>query len=267
MAVLQRNHTHQRTTNLALAGTALCAAPFVVVYNWFVIAMILSRLAPGAAWGAWLLALAAPFGIMARGIFARPAPFLTVSIVGLCLAVVALLMRPKRRVTQAFCVGVIALIIALPLAWRYRPALSAAQGQRAIVVTQPGPLAGVVKAAQVAADERPCTYELLGWQGQTLYYRATCAGESALMAFAPAAEALPAPVEGLPLAWEHVTLSESAALDLVRARSVRPTRYEAMTRPLLLTGDALASADGRWTALVSQHIYGPQDVLVIAAAD
>jgi hypothetical protein len=267
MAVLESTDTRQRAGNLALAGVALCAAPFVVVYGWFALGAILSRLSPSATGGVWILALYAPFGLMARGIFARLAPYVAISVAGLGLALVALWLRPWRRLAQVLCIGAIALIALLPLAWRYRPALSAAPGWRALAITRPGPLAGIVKAAQVAAEERPCSYALLGWQGDRVYYRATCGDTTALMAYAPGQEAAPQGADALPLAWDHAALSTSEALALVRASFVRPAQYEATTRPLLLAGDALASADGRWTALVSQHIYGPQDVLVIEATE
>ncbi|MCA9945240.1 MAG: hypothetical protein KC449_17265, partial [Anaerolineales bacterium] len=53
------------------------------------------------------------------------------------------------------------------------------------------------------------------------------------------------------------------ALQMVRADGVRPVKYEAVTREILLVGDGLTSPDGQWTAIISQHIYAPQDILLI----
>jgi hypothetical protein len=34
----------------------------------------------------------------------------------------------------------------------------------------------------------------------------------------------------------------------------------------MLKGDGLLSPEGRWVALITQHIYGPQDVIIVPTA-
>jgi hypothetical protein len=250
----------RRVVRLVAAGLALSVAPFLVIYGWLALATLLQGSHP-AAWGAYAYT---PYGLLAQGVFARPVAYLALSVSGLALALVILWLPGQRRRVRGWAIFAVALIALLPAAWRYQPALGAAPGLRAIVATRP--LLGVVKSAQVAAEMRPCSYALLGWQGGQLYYRAMCTAGSVLMAWAPESADAPTRVDTLPRAWDHLTIPEHEALALVRAAGVRPVTHEAVTRPLLLAGDALASADGRCTALVSQHLYGPQDVLVLVAA-
>ena len=117
-------------------------------------------------------------------------------------------------------------IVALLFIFRYSAALSAAPGYEAIWVTEPSFPAGYVKTGQIILELQPCTYELLGWQEETLYYQSNCQ-------------------ENIQF-WQY---------------------KEMVTRRVLLAGNGMATQDGEWTAVVSQHVYAPQDVLIVKAQD
>jgi hypothetical protein len=50
---------------------------------------------------------------------------------------------------------------------------------------------------------------------------------------------------------------------MVTVPGVAPQAVEPWVREVSLRSEGYVSLDGRWTALLSQHIYGPQDILII----
>jgi hypothetical protein len=157
----------------------------------------------------------------------------------------------------------IVIIIALLLIFRYPAALSAAPGFEAIWVTQPRFLAGYVKTGQMFVEYRPCIYELLGWQDDSLYYQSDCRENIQYWQYAVSQNKRAERVTAVPPNLIQTIIPHETALPMVRADGVRPVGYEAVTREILLVGDGLASPDGSWTAVISQHIYAPQDILLI----
>jgi len=160
----------------------------------------------------------------------------------------------------------VAGIVAFPRLFRYQPAVVAAPGVVLHVATQPGWLGGLKKMEQDLADQIPSTYTLLGWSADgVLYYRETdtATQTTRAWAYAPGKGARPqlvtAPTGIVPTA----VIPREALLELVRARAW-PSSAEPSTRPLLIRADGLASPDGRWAAVVTKHIYGPEDVIVVA---
>jgi hypothetical protein len=53
----------------------------------------------------------------------------------------------------------------------------------------------------------------------------------------------------------------------VSASGVSPQETEAVTRSIVLASEGFMSADGKWVAFVSQHVYGPQDIVVISQSE
>jgi hypothetical protein len=155
------------------------------------------------------------------------------------------------------------LIVALLLIFRYSPALSAAPGFEATWVTQPRFPAGYVKTGQIIFEHQPCFYKLLGWQGNSLFYQAECQGEVQFWQYGVSQNKRAELVTAVPLNLSQNVIPHEEALQMVRADGVRPVEYEAITREILLVGAGLAAPDGSWTAVISQHIYAPQDILLI----
>ncbi len=165
--------------------------------------------------------------------------------------------------------GILVLLLGTPLLIRYRPAAEALPGVEMQIVERPGLLAGMVKSYQNMAEIRGCQYEPLGWvDEQTLLYRTWCGGGYS--------------AEG---EWEPGTPSETRFYDVESGHSgtytsdgeilretcdpfrcVRP--YLSYTPQGYYAGaypEPLLSPDGRWVAFTAKHVFGPEDLLVIAS--
>lgn len=147
---------------------------------------------------------------------------------------------------------------------RYHPALLAAPGYTLHNITDPGWLNGRIKTLQAIIEQVPCTYTLLGWQeDEQLYYEATCDGNGQMWRYAVTAdrtEKVDALPEDLYVAAVPVSTIEEGLL-----ANVYPPELATVSRRTFITGEPLASGNGRYTALVSRHVYGPQDVLILSS--
>ncbi|GJM42548.1 MAG: hypothetical protein DHS20C20_28300 [Ardenticatenaceae bacterium] len=162
-----------------------------------------------------------------------------------------------------FLAGFLLIILALFTWLRYHPALLAAPGFTLHNITEPGWLNGRVKSVQAIAEITPCTYTLLGWQDEThFYYEAECGQRSQLWRYTIATEQLekatatPNDLYAEAVPAENVTEAVLA--------NVYPRELATVSREVFIEGDVFPSLDGRFTALISRHIYGPQDVLLIS---
>jgi hypothetical protein len=132
--------------------------------------------------------------------------------------------------------------------------------------TQPGRLEGVAKQARVLTEARNCEYVLLGWNAQgRLYYTEPCTDRNPqVWTYQPDQAGSPRPVTGAPTDLSQMTIPRGAILERVRAHSRRPAHTEPDVRRLEVRQSGLASPDGRWVAVVVQHIYGPEDVILLS---
>jgi hypothetical protein len=259
--------TFRTPKSLAVLATIL-SVPFLSFY-W----MALHRFIPDVVVAHspnWLtplsMGLYLPFAFFAYTLFGNVPGYILVTGAGIATAAVGLIRERANKRLRVWLLIVLCSIIAFPLAFRYQPALTAAPGYRMHTVTDPGFLGGIVKASQNITEQTPCTYELLGWSTEhNLYYRATCSAETAIWRYAPAQSDSHTRVANPPAALSASTASEDRVLAMVRAGGVRPERYEPVTRPLLLKSSGLVSPDGHWVAVVTQHVYGTQDVIVLYA--
>ncbi len=197
-------------------------------------------------------------------LFADLGRYLAASAAGIVFSIAALTLRRPRPVTAILLVLGLVAILAFPWYYRYRPALTPAPGHTMLVATQAGLLDGVVKRAQLGAELLPCRYQLLGWSGAgELYYQSTCDADSRLWAVAPDPEATPRAVTEAPIGLVAEE-SQSAVVGAVRHVGSDPL-YESNLRLAAIRGKVgMPSPDGRWVALVSRHIYGPEDVLIVS---
>jgi len=193
-----------------------------------------------------------------------PGVYLAVSVLGVAASVVALAARTlawRWRLAAALSLFAIA---AFPFVYRYAPALNAAPGYQTLWVTEPTLWEGLTKRAQVTLEQRPCIYNLLGWDAETLYFQAACGAGEQVWRYQPGAGRSAEPVRETPSALSRI---KQSALEVVRADGVQPAHLEPSTRAVKLRGEGLASPDGRHVAVIARHIYGPEDVLVIAPAE
>lgn len=183
--------------------------------------------------------------------------YVGLSVLGLALAVAALVWgRPGWPGRIALAVGLLG-IIALPAVFRYEPAVDVDPGYVMRVPTEPGLLAGVVKATQTGAEVRRCEYELLGWSGSegALYGEEVCGGRTVSWAYWPASDDYVREVPTIPedLVGEQVTELPGVHSVLAGAES------------LVVLQPVLRSPDGERHAFVARHIYGPEDVVVVSS--
>jgi len=164
-------------------------------------------------------------------------------------------------------------VIALPWLLPYEPALDPVPGVTMQVVTQPSnPIESFVKMAYFFSEEVPCEYNLLGWSAKNqLYYSSQCGTEEQIWFVDPDQPDNPTPTTDLPndLTGKNNKQEQEAlrqeVLEMVRAEGVRPEHAERSVREIYLREGSLRSPNGQWIAIKSQHIYAPQDVVLIRA--
>lgn len=149
---------------------------------------------------------------------------------------------------------------------RYQPALGAAPGYTMYHVTDPGWLNGRFKTLQAIVEYVPCTYTLLGWQGENaLYYQSTCGDREQLWRYDLASEKVEkaaAPPDEL----YAVPTPFSTIIDNLIVTNIYPPELATVSQQTFTRGEPLGSENGRYTALVSRHVYGPQDVVILTTA-
>lgn len=221
----------------------------------------------------WLVLLLMPlsfvqyasFAFFAMTLFGNLSTYLLATLASVAVTGVGLAKGRPGKLLGAWLVLLLVATLAFPLVCRYQPALWAAPGYQSEWVTNPGFLGGVVKAAQNIVEQRPCTYELLGWSADNrLHYSATCGAETQVWQHAPGGRSVQVSVAPADLSVD--TLSKHTAVTMLRTE-IKPAVYEEQTRRLLLESDGFISPDGQWTAVVTQHLYGAQDVVLLSRVE
>jgi len=222
--------------------------------------MALSRLVPDAMMAqspGWLMplsiALYLPFAFFAYTLFGNLYAYILATIASVTAVVTALVKGRPSKLLRVWLLLVTCAITAFPLFFRYQPALVAGPGYRMQLVTNPGFLGGIIKASQNLVDN-------------LLYYRATCGAEAQIWRYSPTQRGSHTQVSSSPASLSVSTIPKDAVLGMVRSGGVRPEAYESVTRPILLESRGVVSPDGRWTAVVTQHVYGTQDVIILTDA-
>ncbi|MEA3397893.1 MAG: hypothetical protein U9R05_10565 [Chloroflexota bacterium] len=277
MALLTRRWEQNERWHFILIGVAVpLAMPFLAYWPLSLLLRLSYRLFPSFSTPGVFFGMGA-YPFLSASLLSDVTRYVLLSLAALLLTLVALIWLIARERGQVwrrkrFYLPVVALvaILAFPLLMRYRPAVQAAHGVELRVVEQPGLLAGTVKRCQTVAEIRECQYEPLGWAAQTLVYRKWCDGYYDMDGRHPGDPQPPQAYhldtgEISPFAGELDTLSrESCPL----SRCVSPVLAAEQPFPLgYLPGQyktALVSPDGRWVAFTAEHIYGPEDLLVIS---
>ncbi len=249
---------------IVLVGlTCLFALPFLLIAPTYLLLRLLYHLFPSPRW--FWLELPALFSARLLSDTTR---YVMLSLLALGLSAGALLWliaRERGRFWRCrrFYLLTLALVavLAFPLFARYRPAVEVPPGAELRVVERPGWIAGAVKWCQAAAEISECQYEPLGWaDAQTLVYRRWCGGHHTEAGWQPGS---PQPPQAYHLDTGRVTpfaghierLSSEPASRLAAVHDHRPGRY----------ASALISPDGEWIAFTVQHIYGPEDLILVAS--
>ena len=171
--------------------------------------------------------------------------------------------RAKLTPRRLMAVILVTAVLLLPTLLRYQPALVGAAGYKTYLVTDPGYWGSPVKAAQSFLEMQPCTYELHGWdENNRLFYTADCEGSETIWRYDPARDRQQS-ITTISADLHTQQANRELVLSVVRADGVRPARHEPYTRPLLLAEAGPVSADGRYTAVITQHVYAVYDVIVL----
>jgi hypothetical protein len=269
MTVLSSSKLPFSSSKLLTIIATILGIPFLAFY-W----MALIRLVPDVIavdnpnWSMPLsIALYLPFAFVAYIIFGNAYAYIVTTIAGIAVAIAGLIRGQCNKSVRVWLLSIICAIVAFPLVYHYHPALVAASGYRMNLVTQPGFLGGIVKESQNLTEQTPCEYELLGWSTDNqLYYRATCDGESQVWQYSPNRPSSHTQVSSNPASLSTLTISDNTVLEMVRAGYVKPRKHEPAVRRLHLKSKGMVSPDGDWIAIIARHIYGTQDVIVLADA-
>jgi hypothetical protein len=256
-----RRFGQKHLNRLATLVAGMVFAPFYLA----ALASLLVRTGVGyEALPAMSIPFYVPYFLASAIFFSSAAGYLLVSALTLALALGALIWGRSGNWGRLWMVVVLLAVIAFPWLHRYRPALAAAPGYEMQVLTQPGPLEGIVRAAQITLEGRRCRYELLGWSpDDQLYYRASCDSRTHLLRYDPGQPGTTSLAAALPPNLVQARVTRGDVLEMVRAHGVWPRDAEPSVRSLALEGMGYPSPDGRWMAAVIEHLYGPQDVVVL----
>ena len=259
---------------LFIALAILPALPFLVFWPSIGLSRLQYWLCPTAS-PAWSLLYFPAFGTQL--LFSKMVRYAVFSVValglsGAALAWLAIRLRGRAWRSGWFYLHAIALlaVVTFPLTVRYRPAAEPTPGVEMRMVEPPGFLESPVRACQAAAEMMGCQYEVLGWADErTLVYRRWCGGYHDVEGWHPGTPGEPLAYDletgtvtpfggGLEGLFQERCLASHCVIpalqELHPGRHYLPGRYDAPT----------LSPDGRWVAFVAQHIYGPEDLLVLA---
>jgi hypothetical protein len=191
--------------------------------------------------------------------FSNPLVFWVSSVLVLGLAVLAWMWGHPGRVARVALLLVMLAVVATPLVRHYRPAVQAQSSVTLRVLTLPTLWESPSKGFSVGAEVCRCAYALRGWDDDgNLYYTETCGQRVSEWRYSPASDT-------------RTRLSASLPDDMYRQTVGRPVGYVMASIPgdpqlrLSVREPVLRSPDGAWDAFIAKHVYGPEDVVVVAA--
>ena len=255
------------------------ATPFLAFWPVSLVMRLSHRLFPYVSSTVWWFYGIEVYPFLSAWLLSDMTRYVVLSLAALVLssaAFVWLILQDRRQFwrREHFYALVIAFVgvVGFPLLMHYRPVVRTAPGVGLRLVERPGLVEGAVRGCQAAAEVRGCQYEPLGWaDAQTLVYRQWCDGHyDEVGAWHPGDSRPPqayrvdtdavAPFEGDLGALTRETCAPSACIWPALAKrepfeqGYHPGQYE----------DALISPDGCWVAFTAEHIYGPEDLLVMS---
>ena len=146
----------------------------------------------------------------------------------------------------------------------YQTAVQPAEGYSITSPTRPRFLGHSLRNLQVLGEVTPCSYQLLGWKEQNLFYEEICSAKSSMYQFNPQTEQT-IRVNDI-AAIENVYISPTAHTEILaqfQTKGIKPYEAELATIELSVRGTALLSPNNEWLATLARHVYGPEDILVV----
>ncbi len=195
-----------------------------------------------------------PLGLL----FSNPVVFWVSSVLVLGSAVLAWAWGHPNRAARVALLLVMLAVVATPLVRHYRPAVQAQPGVTMRVLTLPTFWESPSKGFAVGAEVQRCAYALRGWDDDgNLYYTETCGKRVYEWRYTPATDTRTRLVSAVPDDMYRQTVSRP--LDHVTASIPGDPQLRVSVRE-----PVLRSPDGAWDAFVAKHVYGPEDVVVVA---
>ena len=180
-----------------------------------------------------------------------------------CLIVGFVLYRPSRK--RVIALSLLLMLVLFYMLTPYQPAVRAAEGYSMIVPTAPNLFMRGLRNAQTVAELSSCEYELLGWEQETLFYQSKCE-DGAVITWQISPDQMRRPIEfngPIPASLQTDLLTRDETLAQVVAQNVYPVDKEPSVRFIAVTAPGHLSPSKRWVALISQHLYSTQDLLII----
>lgn len=187
-------------------------------------------------------------------------------ITGITIFAFVSLFSANRFTINMILAIIILVIISAFMVMPYQTAVQPADKYRVTSPTQPYFLERSLRNLQILGEVTPCSYQLIGWKEQLLFYMETCNSNSKVYQFDPHTESIlhsPGSIATGSLYVER--RSHKEVLHLFQANWIVPSEAELPSIELSLRGDALVSPDNEWLAIVAQHVYGPADILVVTS--
>jgi hypothetical protein len=234
----------------------------------------------------WIVLFDGPHTLVAL-LFADPLRYLVFSLLALLLFLgwlIQLAIHSRGNVSRLpqFYLLVLGVVCVLGFAWLhpYEPAVRPAHNAQLQMVEAPDWVMGVARRNQVSAEIPGCAFEALGWaDAHTLVYRKWCGGFFDPNNHYAWKEGTPTP----PRAYRVDTKSDLPYTGDLTALVRETCSYWSCVRPLLekdsilssspssrypaIPNDSVVSPDGKWVAFRARHVYGPEDLLVVATAE
>lgn len=277
--LVRRRERAERWQFVLTAVAVPLAMPFLAFWPLSLLMRLSYRLFP-SSFTPWLFFGVEMYPFLSTSLLSDVTRYLILSLAALILTLSALTWlaaQERRQVWRRgrFCVllAAFAAVLTFPFLMRYKPAVQAAPGVELRLVEQPGLIEGAVRSCRAAAEISGCQYEPLGWaDAQTLVYRKWCGGHyDETGVWYPGSP-------GAPLLYDVRTGKGGVSLvdrapwheicDPAVCVSPMLAGGEYFPPPHYLPGhfkDAVISPDGRWVAFTAEHIYGPEDLLVISS--
>jgi hypothetical protein len=153
--------------------------------------------------------------------------------------------------------------------FQYQPGRSPAPGVQRLWLTQPNVFESALLASQDFMDISPRKYQLLGWTADgSLFFREMYRSSNpAVLAFMPGVDRAPRQVNAVPTKFVAAACSPGPLRTLVTIPMGYGHDGERFDLLYLYTKATLPGPDCRSVAVVSEAVYGPQDVLIFRAAE
>jgi hypothetical protein len=178
-------------------------------------------------------------------------------------AFVSLFSANRSTINTVLAIMILVVISAFVM-MPYQTAVQPANEYRMLSPTQPSFLERSLRNLQILGEVTPCSYQLIGWKEQILFYKETCTSNSKVYQFNPQTESVLGSPGSIATESLHVDRrSHTEVLHLFQADWIVPSEAELPSIELSRRGDALVSPDNKWLAIVAKHVYGPADILVV----